>query len=147
MVTSSPRTLRVPIHPPTGGALFGWRVARQESKWIPREFLENPTEFGMIDSPAHRAPVDEFDAAQLAMALAQHRAARVIRARRERGLTVRALAEWTGDDEGYLSGKLRGVYPVDYVELALWAQAIGDISVLPVYDSLDEFEARTKPRL
>lgn len=122
-------------------------MARKESKWIPREFLEHPEEFGKVDSPKYRQPVDEFEAAQLAMALAQHRAARVIGARRDRGLTVRALAEWVGDDEGYLSGKLRGVYPVDYTELALWAQAIGDVSVLPVYDSLAEFEARTKPRL
>jgi len=127
--------------------LFGWRVARKESKWIPRDFLLDPDEFGVVASSPHREPADEFEAAQLAMALAQHRAATVIRARRDRGLTVRALAEWLEDDEGYLSGKLRGVYPVHYTELALWAQAIGDISVLPVYDSLSEFEARTKPRL
>jgi len=127
--------------------LFGWWVPRKESKWVPREFLVNPEEFGRVDSPLHREPVDEFAAAQLAMALAQHRGAQVIWVRRERGLTVRALAEWLDDDEGYLSGKLRGVYPVDYIELALWAQAIGDVSVLPVYDTLGEFEARTKPRL
>jgi hypothetical protein len=118
---------------------LGGGVAKREPAWVPRSFLENPADFGSVASPPHRSPADITEAGQLAASLAQHSAALVIKAHRDAGLTVRDLAERIGGSEDYLSGLLTGRYPAGYDDLARWAIAVRDISVLPVVDELEPF--------
>jgi hypothetical protein len=111
-------------------------VAERTPAWVPRSFLENPDDFGMPGPETHRAPTDITEAGQLVAALAQHRAAVVIRSHRDAGLTVRELAARIGTSEDYLSGLLNGRYPAGLDDLGRWAIAVGDPSVLPVFDDL-----------
>lgn len=112
-------------------------VGQRQPKWVPNTYLENPDEFGSVARAAHITPRDLTEAGELIASLAQHRAALVIRSHRDRGLTVRRLAELLGTDEGYLSGMLTGRYPADFDDLARWALVLDDPSILPVFDDFD----------
>jgi len=132
-----PRSLRGSIGRGGRRAHLGGVVAKREPAWVPRSFLENPADFGSVGSPTHRPPADIVEAGQLAASLAQHSAALVVKAHRDAGLTVRELAERVGGSEDYLSGMLTGRYPAGYDDLARWAIATRDLSVLPVVDALE----------
>jgi hypothetical protein len=112
-------------------------VAERVPAWVPRSFLQNPDDFGVDGSSPHRAPADIEEAGQLVASLAQHLAAVVVRSHRDAGLTVRDLASRTGASEDYLSGQLNGRYPAGLDDLARWAVALHDPSVLPVFDDLE----------
>lgn len=114
-------------------------MAQREPAWVPQSFLHNPSGFGTDASAGHRTPVDLIEAGQIAASLAQHAAALVVHAHRDAGLTVREMAERLGCSEGYLSGQLTGRYPAGYDDIVRWAVAIGDLSVLPVVESLEPF--------
>ena len=115
-------------------------MAQRESAWVPRSFLENPDEFGKVDLPSHRAPADIEEAGQMIASIAQHRAAYVLSSHRRSGLSVRDLAERTGTTEGYLSGQLNGRYPAGFDDIARWALAVQDLSVLPAFSTLEGME-------
>ena len=87
---------------------------------------------------APHAPHDHVDQlGEEALLAAQHLAAVVVRSHRDAGLTVRDLASRTGASEDYLSGQLNGRYPAGLDDLARWAVALHDPSVLPVFDDLE----------
>ncbi len=112
-------------------------MAERVPAWVPRSFLNNPDDFGVEGASPHRAPADIEEAGQLLASLAQHRAAVVVRSHRDAGLTVRELASRIGTSEDYLSGQLNGRYPAGLDDLARWAVALRDLSVLPVFDDLE----------
>jgi hypothetical protein len=114
-------------------------VAVRSPAWVPRDFLENPDEFGIVSSPDAREAAGILEAGQRAMSLAQHQAALVIKAKRDNGTTsVTALAEAVGVSDGYLSGQLTGRYVANLDDLVRWAIVLDDVTLLPVFDSLDK---------
>ncbi len=113
-------------------------MAARAPAWVPRSFFDHPDEFGLVDGAKHRLPVDLAEAGQLIASVAQHRAALVIRSHRHGGLKVRELASRLGSSEDYLSGQLTGRYPAGLDDIARWAVAVGDSSVLPVFDDLND---------
>lgn len=113
-------------------------MARQQA-WNPLDFIIDKRHFGESEEAQWRRPADIQEAGQLAAVIAQHRAALVVNAyRRSRHLEVQELAERIGDDRGWLSGQLSGRYIANFDDLARWAVALDDITLLPVFDSLEE---------
>lgn len=135
-VARGARRMRGPVREATRVRRLGGGVPERRPAWVPRDHLQDPAAFGIDPAATYRQPADIAVAGEFMASVAQHRAALVVRTHRSAGVTVRELARRLGTDEGYLSGQLTGRYPAGLDDLARWAIALDDISVLPTFDTL-----------
>jgi hypothetical protein len=99
---------------------------------LPRDYLQNPDEFGHNLAARWRVDLPENEAPELVVAGMQHRASAAVR-RALGGRPTSLLAERVGTDDSTLGRKLNGKLSVSLIDLSKWAMLLtpGALEAIP----------------